>query len=97
MRESQRDPNSRARTGGTGWPGPLGEVWGAWAGLLLAGNTFLARFFPTCIKILSQIQQVIPNFHKILSLVSYLVECRRAIIGAKREDLRVLWEATEDR
>ena len=63
MRESQLDLISRARTGGTGWPGPLGEVWEAWAGLLLAGNTFLARFFSTCIKILSQIQQVTPNFH----------------------------------
>ena len=58
MRESQRDLIFRATTGGTGWPGPLGEVWEAWAGLLLAGNTFLARFL-TCIKILSQIQHEI--------------------------------------
>ena len=27
----------RAQTGGTGWQDPLGEVWGVWAGLSLAG------------------------------------------------------------
>ena len=95
MRESQRDPNSRARTGGTGWPGPLGEVWEAWAGLLLAGKTFFVRFFPTCLKILSLLRTSNSQFP--LKYFANRVECRRAIIGAKREDLRVLWEATEDR
>ena len=27
----------------------------------------------------------------------YFTSCRRAIIGAKMEDLRIIWEATEDR
>ena len=90
------------RTPGRGLVEQDGQgLWGRFGklgqGCYLQATLFQHVFFSTCIKILSQIQQVIPNFHKILSLVSYLVECRRAIIGAKREDLRVLWEATEDR
>ena len=65
--KSQCDLISRARTGGTGWPGPLGEVWEAWAGLLLAGKTF--TFFLASI---SQFSWHFPIFIKILSLFTYL-------------------------
>jgi len=32
-----------------------------------------------------------------LGSVGRIVTCRRAIIGARMEDLRIIWEATEDR